>query len=267
MDASETDFQIFWAGICQPSMFKQKRLVFLENVFANPDFKNNLAKNIKDLAASQDVLVVVEKAEIKKNDKLFVVLLENSQSQEFLLLTGLKLCHWIKEECFQHRAEIEDEALEGLINTLGNDLWRLSNEIAKMAAFTKKITTRTILSFLEPKLEAEIFKTIDALASRNKKQALHLLQKHLFLGDNPLYLLSMVNYQFRNLVFAKTILGGINLPIKIHPFVLRKAKEQARKFSWEELQRIYQQIFVADFDIKTGKVTAEEGLKMLLAEV
>jgi DNA polymerase-3 subunit delta len=155
----------------------------------------------------------------------------------------------------------------------------MSNEIKKLVAYTenKKIEVKDIELLVRPKIETDIFKTIDALASKNKKPALELIHKHLEKGDSPLYLLTMINFQFRNLLTVKSYeLGSefyanymriLTKELGMHPYVVRKTLWQARKFSLEELKKIYQKIFEADLAIKTGRIEPVTALDMLIAEI
>ena len=125
---------------------------------------------------------------------------------------------------------------------------------------------------VKPNIENDIFKTIDALASKNKKLALSLLHKHLDNGDFPLYLLSMIAYQFRNLLTIKELqstqsYATIAKKSGLHPFVVQKSYYLCNQFSVEQLKKIYQRIFQVDLDIKTGKIEAETALDLLLAEI
>ena len=123
------------------------------------------------------------------------------------------------------------------------------------------------------KIETDIFKTIDAIAEKNKKRALELLHKHLEKGDSPLYLLSMINYQFRNLLIVKDFIERCkpyNIILRksgLHPFVVKKSYYQSQKFSFQELKKIYRKVFQIDLNIKTGRIESEMALDLLIAEI
>ncbi|MCX6720019.1 MAG: hypothetical protein NTV36_02835, partial [Candidatus Staskawiczbacteria bacterium] len=125
------------------------------------------------------------------------------------------------------------------------------------------VTREDVALLVKPNIENDIFKTIDALASKNKKLALSLLHKHLDNGDNSLYLLSMIAYQFRNLLIIKENPRNSGL----HPFVVQKSLYLCNQFTIEQLKKIYRKIFQVDLDIKTGKVEPELALDLLLAEI
>lgn len=253
------------------SMFKEKKLLILDNVFSNKEFKEEFLKNSARLAKTDDVIVFYENNKVALNDSLFKFLKKNAKIQEFETISGQKLRNWLKREFEKRQANIEPMAQDRLINFVGNDLWQLSNEIEKLSAFRKKdvIKPEDINLLVKPKIENDIFKTIDAIGMNNKKQALNLLHKHIEKGDNPVYLLAMISYQFRNILQIKDLIerGKPLVSSKLHPFVIRKTSQQAKSFSIGELKKIYRKIFEVDYNIKTGKIEPQTALDLLIAEI
>jgi len=200
---------------------------------------------------------------------------KHTKIQELKPLEGDKLKNWVLKEFLRYNAKIEVKVAEKIIEFIGNDLWQLSNEIKKLASFKKsqKIDIIDVNLLVKPKIEVEIFRTIDAIAARNKKQALYLIHKHLEKGESPLYLLSMINFQFRNILAVKDFIEK-NKPYriilkqsKLHPFVVKKSYFQAQRFTIQELKKIYQKIFQVDLGIKTGRIEPEVGLSLLVGEI
>ncbi len=275
-DALQIEFREFWDKLFQRSMFSRKKLFFLENLFSNPEFKKEFLKKIEQVAKSEDVVVVLEKQELPKKDKLFLGLKKQAKSQEFLPLTGQKLRQRIEREINKQGMGIERGALEKLIDFVGDDSWRLANELQKLIHFKKDakiIKEEDIELLVRPKVETDIFKTIAAVAQKEKGRALSLLQKHLQKGDSPIYLLSMISFQFRNLLIAsalrergKTLDDFLRLKI-CHPYAARKSWQTSAGFNLSQLKKIYQRIFEADLNIKIGKAAPEEGLKTLIAQI
>jgi len=269
------DFTNFKDEIRQTSMFKEKKLAVITDIFANPDFKEKFLENKKDFLKTEDIILFYQEGEINKNNSLFKFLKKNAKSQEFKFLAGQNLKTWIKKEFDRYETKIDSGVLEKLIEYIGNDLWQMSNEIRKLASFrnNKMVGVEDIELLVRSKIETDIFKTIDAIAEKNKKQALNLLHKHLEKGDSPLYLLSMINYQFRNLLIIKDLIEKhkpYNVILKksgLHPFVVKKSYYQSQKFSFQELKKIYQKIFKVDLDIKTGRIQPEIALDLLITEI
>jgi DNA polymerase III subunit delta len=241
------NYQGFRDALWQSSMFQEKKLVVLKNVFQNADFKNAFLTDGQRIVDSKDIVVFCEEGEIPANDPLFKFLKKNAESQEFQLLRGQKLKNWIKKEFKRDGIETSPQVHALLAEYAGNDLWRLSNEVQKLAAFKKNKTVEPedVALLVKPKIETDIFRTISALAYKNKKQALSLMHEHLERGDHPLYLLAMISYQFRTLLTGR-----------------RKSL-----FTPEELKKIYRKIFEADYKIKIGQIEPQAALDLLITEI
>ena len=323
LDGENLKFEDFRDIIQQTSMFDEKKLLILLNIFTNQDFKEKFLKNYKDflklkpttraklgaglvphrneISGAGDIILFYEENEISMKDRFFYFLKTKAKTQNFQSLGGEKLKSWIRQELSKFKTEIDSGAIDKLINFVGNDLWQMSNEIKKLVNYKKgpasakassgtraaakgkeedlysspkeKINVEDIELLVKPKIETAIFKTIDAIAQKNKKQALLLIHQHLEKGDNPLYLLSMINFQFRNLLMIKDLIErhrpyySILKMTHLHPFVVKKSCQQVNKFTLQELKKIYQKIFKADLDIKTGKITPETALDLLLTEI
>jgi len=227
------------------------------------------------------LILFTEDKEIPQSNKFLKLFKKSGKVQEFNFLTTQALKNWVKKEFEKQGGQVNPEVIEKLINFVGSDCWQLSNEIKKLASYRKgqEIQVKDIELLVKPKIEVDIFKTIDALANKNKKKALEFLKEHLEKGDSPLYLLTMINFQFRNLLMVKSFqtkdftgqsysnLRLLSNKLGLHPFVIKKSLEQARKFSLQELKKIYQKIFQADLDIKTGKIEPETALDLFITEI
>jgi len=285
-DLKEKNFQDFREVFRIKSMFKEKKLLILENVFANKDFKEKFLAIKKDFVNSEDIILFYELKTIS-NDNFFNFLKNNARCQEFQPLSNQKLKDWTKNEFEKLKIKITKSALEKLIDFVGNDLWRLSNEIKKLVAFKTTpihylkplvhteeiIEMKDIELLVKSKIEADIFKTIDAISQKNKKKGLSLIKKHLQIGDSPLYLLFMINFQFRNLLIIRDLIDRgknyweISRLTKLHPYVVKKCYLQVKKFILPELKEIYKFIFQIDYKIKTGQIDPETGLILLISKI
>lgn len=274
-NANQKDFSDFYDNFKISSMFAERKLVILRNVFSNKKFQEDLLEQIKHLESFGDVVVIYEDVAVDERTKIFKILKKECKSQEFNLLEGNKLKLWTQEEFAKQNQKINGDALVLLLTYTRNDLWRLSQEVKKLANFRNSLVIRKedVELIVRPKIEVDIFKTIDALALKNRKQALELLRNHLDQGDNPLYLFSMIVYQFRNLLLVKELADkglmytSIVKKSGLHPYVVKKNYFACNQFSLEELKEIYHKIFKIDLDIKTGKIEPETALDFFIAQV
>jgi DNA polymerase-3 subunit delta len=270
---SEDIFKTIKDGLRQASMFKEKKLLILSDPLSNADFKEKFLKESKDFSSSDDIIIFFQEADFNKNNALFNFLKKNAKTQEFGFLTGQKLKSWTVKKL--DKSKIEQPALNLLLQYVGSDLWRLDNEIKKLANYKKGeiIKQEDVKLQVRSNIEIDIFKTIDAIAEKKKGRALKFLQGHLEKGDSPIYLISMINYQFRNLLSVKDFVEKYvpyNVIIKksgLHPFIVKKSYSLCRQFSLQDLKKIYQNIFKIDFEVKTGKISPEAGLELLISEI
>jgi len=275
LNLKEKSFEDFRDEFRSVSMFDEKKLIILEGAFLSQDFKEKFLKNSKKLLVSEDIILFYERGEIPKGHSLFKFLKKHAKSQEFKLLGGQRLKNWAKKELESYGLKIEPEALTKLTDYVGNDLWRMTNEIRKLVNYKKneRIEAKDVELLIGPRIETDIFKTIDALALKDKKQALRLIHKHLEKGDSPLYLLSMIHFQFRNLLIIRELIEShypyyaILKTSKLHPFVVKKSYQQATKFTLQELKKIYQKFLQIDLNIKTGKIESETALDLIITEI
>jgi DNA polymerase-3 subunit delta len=278
LSSGDLRFQDFKDELWQSPMFKEPRIIILRNAFSNLEFKTEFVKQSKNLAGGNDnskLFIFCEEKDSFLTNDLLNFFKKQGKIYKYDFLTGADLGRWVKKEISGLGTDISPSALALLAKSVGSDLWRMSSEIKKLAAYKskgKKIEKEDVELLVKPEIEAAIFKTIDAIAAKNKKIALTLIYRHLEKGDSPLYLLSMINYQFRNLLLVKDFEGRpfaeIIAALKpMHHFVVRKSSWLAKKFSREQLEEIYLKLFKMDLAVKTGKIKPEMALELLIADM
>jgi len=274
-EGKDFSFRDLAEDLQQTSIFKEKKLLVIKNPCSNKEFKEEFLKEAESFVKSEEIIILYQEDKLPKNDRLLTFVKKQGKVQEFNLLTGEKLKDWYKKELANYKAAITSEALAKLVESAGNDLWRGSLETKKLVNYKKdkRIEVEDVELLIKPKIEADIFRTIDAIGQKNRRKAISLIHEHLEKGDHPLYLLSMINYQFRNLLIVKELMEknrpyyAILRESHLHPFVVRKTFQQAKQFSFPELKKIYQKIFQADLSIKTGKMEAIAALDLFLADI
>jgi len=296
INAADFNLADFQDKLLSVSMFAEKKLVvcfdFLTDLAVVSQEKlQEFLKSNKVAKKENAILVFYEAGLPAKQNKLAKFLQVRSQQwQNFELLKSQALETWIKEEFKQQGLEINAVAIRYLKDNIGPDLWRLRQEVDKLAAYKTSATTtdpvchsrsvchpcengnphiiteQDVALFIAPQYESDIFKTIEALGQQDKKTALRLALRQLDNGADPLYLLSMFVYQWRNLLQLKDLLAWripYNLLAKkagLHPFVVRKAVNQVDVFSLERLKKSYQCWQNTELVVKGGAVDAKQAL-------
>jgi len=277
INAEETTFDDFYNNFKITSMFAEKKLIVLKDVFKDKNFQEKFLDNIKNIEKIKDIVVIHEENLPDQRTKFFKALNKKSgeiKSQNFIKLTPAEMRKWVAAEFIKNKLKADSAAIDLLVNFIGSDLWRASNEINKLSNYKRggTVIKEDVVALVKADTENDIFKTIEALASKNKKLALSLFHQHLDSGDNALYLLSMITYQFRNILIIKELQGNVPYGFiagktGLHPFVVQKTYYLCDKFSMSELKKIYQKIFQVDSEMKTGQIEPETALDLLLTEI
>jgi DNA polymerase III delta subunit len=181
LDAKELEFSDFYNTFKVSSMFVEKKLVIVKNVFSNKKFQEDFLKALKDIEALPDVVALYESEEVDQRLKLFKTLLKESKCQEFSALSGLALKKWAQQEFEKLGQKINVDALDYLLQCTASDLWRTSSVMQQLTSYKNKavIKKEDVVAFVKPNITTDIFKTIDSLAQKDKRQALNLIHKHL----------------------------------------------------------------------------------------
>jgi len=270
IDAKEKEVEMFeqiHQNINMVSMFSEKKLIVIENIFsASLDSQSNLLKIIKEgnLSQNNETTIVFWSEESDSKNKLFEFLNKSADCQKFEPLQGTRLKNWVRNYIFQNNGSATTQAIDRLIADVGNDLWHMSNEINKLLSFNRKIEVNNIEKLVNPEIDLNIFEIIDALGFKNKKKALRLVEVYFEKGEDEMRLLGMFIYQFRNLIRFKSAPAE---KLNMHPFVLSKTREEAKNFSFAELKKIYYQLLTIDFEIKSGKNNALNALELFIAGI
>ncbi len=182
--------------------------------------------------------------------------------------------NWITKQVESYGGKIEPRAAAALAAVVGSDLRAADSECQKLTIYVRgtRAITEADVALLTPYVaEAVIWNMVDALGKRDGKTAATLMRR-LLKDQEPLSLLPMIYRQFRLLIQAREALdqGGdkrdlLKLPDFRSDFVAQKAIEQARNFSMEQLESIYRYLLDTDHGIKTGRVTDDLALDLLVA--
>lgn len=262
------------------SFFDEKKLLVLDNTFSSKNISEKVQGLIEefDLVNSESVVLLIreplsQKELEGKNKNLFKILASSKSKIKVLdALGGANLPTWIKSEFKERGLSIESGALSQLVASCGQDSWSLANEIEKLSNYKKTgtITEKDISLLIKPKIVNNIFELIDAVAVRNRVRAYELLYSQLSQDANPSYILSMIIYQFRNLLMVKDASGPSAVIAKrlgIHPFVAQKSIRQSQAFDLSTLKKIYGYLLEMDTRYKRGVADLEMDLNKFVLSI
>jgi DNA polymerase-3 subunit delta len=222
------------------------------------------------------VLVFVENEDVDKRGAVFTFLKKHAETREFLPKEGAELLRWLSERAASLDVKLEGPSAQRLVSYVGSDSRTLVSELGKLASYVGRggrITAEVVELLVQDGQEQNLFAFIDELSARRRGAALQSLHRLFGDGQAATYILFMVARQVRILLGVKELANQRLRPDDIasqlgqRPFVVRKALEQVRGFSDAELADLHDRVLELDHASKTGRIHAETGLELLVAEM
>lgn len=274
-NGADFDLEAFRRSAGAAGFLASRRFVAVEGLFGtNPTkgVQEDLVAFLGQHEKGENIIVVVEDdlgdtrprkkgRSSRGSGPLLHWLLEHSKVETFEALIGESLNRWIRDEVKRQGGRIDPPAVLELAGLVGSDLWQMSGEIAKLVAHAegKPIRAESVRELVRGHFDENIFHLTDALAERDERRSLELLQEQLQSGSHPLYLLTMLARQFRILFLVKEVMLAEQHPatvatrLKLHPFVAQKAIREAKRFERDELVAIFSYLLDLDVKLKTSQ--------------
>lgn len=254
-----------------------------ENGKKKSSSKNNKIEEYLSFANAVKTLppfteLVITGGKISDRNPLLQELMKISKVKTFPLLKGAQISQWIEKRVAAEAKgkKISPKAVALMVRLVGNDLWTMANEVDKLVLFTgdKDIGEEDVKAVVSNAQEAGVFAMVDAIIEQRVGAAQELLQQLFRQGMAPSQILVMISrqvriiYQVREMRAAGKQRGEMMGKLGLNSdFVLRKAWEQAERYSPARIKEVYHQLLEADISIKTGKVEGELALDILIAEM
>ncbi len=266
LSAGSLSTEMMTVGFLSP-----KKLIIIENLLANK--RTEQVEQILDLLKFDNPacdVVVIETAKLDKRTVAFKTLQKIAQSREFLPPDQFKLVQRINEMTATHGSTITKPAAVLLAAAVPNDSLRLEQEIIKLATYRSEseINESDIQEMVTSEVNSDVFLFIESLARRRLEKSLRALIKLIQSGQNENYILTMVVWQYRQLLIVRDLLDRKEATASksgINPYVFGKVLSIAENYSLTQLRDIYLYLEEIDFQMKTGRQEPKLALELLAA--
>ena len=208
------------------------------------------------------LLLVLMAAKPDKRKTVWKRILEKATVVTADPLKGRALRAHGQDRLRRRRLALADDALEELLERVGQDLRRLVGEIDKLEAFAAgrkaPLTAEDVAAVSGRGLTAPLYKLSDAFTARRLDTVLALMEDALEDGLAPLLILATLHRATRQVRGAKALQekragqDEIVSRLGLLPFKVRDVLEAARRWSDAELAAALRALDVADRRIKLG---------------
>lgn len=263
----------------------EKKLIILHNpVFLTSlKTKEKVTHDLKRLEAYVEnpapFTVLVFTGEYEKLDerkKLVKLLKKNADVLDAKPLNEKSLRKWVENRATSLQVSMEDRAIDMLLQLAGNDLMILNEEIVKLALYaadSKHITVEAVEKLISRSLEQNIFTLVDKVVKRHIGEALQIFYDLVKQNEEPIKILAVLSGQFRLIYQVKELTARgygqkqIAGMLKVHPYRVKLAADQARSFSSGELIRIMEMLAESDLKMKSTGMDKKVIIELFLMQL
>lgn len=258
-----------------------KKLIIVNIANKNQDTDDGASKNdwfddelMENILNSIDMNVIVFNGNFQARSKIYEFVSQNGKCIDCNKPKNKKdIAPWVVDLVRKEQKTISNENASYIVHTCGADKMMLYNEIQKLADFVgerKEITKKDIDEVGIRNLETIIFDLTDSLGARNVTNSIRVLEELLMQKEPIQKILIMIAKHFKSLLITKICMNenrdvANELNIKF-PFIVNKYKEQARRFTREELENVLLDISELDVNSKIGKIDLKTGLEITLVK-
>ena len=258
-----------------------KKLIIVNIANKNQDTDDGASKNdwfddelMENILNSIDMNVIVFNGNLQARIKIYKFVTQNGKCIDCNKPKNKKdIAPWVVDLVRKEQKTISNENASYIVHTCGADKMMLYNEIQKLADFVgerKEITKKDIDEVGIRNLETIIFDLTDSLGARNVTNSIRVLEELLMQKEPIQKILIMIAKHFKSLLITKICMNenrdvANELNIKF-PFIVNKYKEQARRFTREELENVLLDISELDVNSKIGKIDLKTGLEITLVK-
>lgn len=283
VDAERVESGIILGEILTMPFLVEKRMVVIENVLVSKHdgLREEILERIKNNAIPETNILVFWEAtdtfKTKSAKSLFEQLKKEKFAQKFEELKGTELFAWASSEITEQGGVINRQALQYLVDAPGGDMWRLHHLIHQLCVYkgAEEIRIADIAEFIDARADDNIFNLVDAIVAKQPKEVFAMMRAQYNKGEDAGYIFAMLLRQFRILLQLRDVFEREDNPtsdalakrLALHPFVVKKSLPLVKRYTMDELERIYRELLQLDIQTKTGRGDQSVLLDILVGKV
>ena len=262
------------------SFLSDKKLIIVDNSYI---FTRNTCKKLE-----QNTTILENYIKNSNPDTILVFIVHNERIDSIKKITKLiKEKGVIKEFSTTNNIEnivkrlfddykIDYSSIRILIDRVGKSLDILYQEIEKLKLYRideKLITKQDILSLTTKNVDTDIFKFIDNIICKNKKEAIITYNELLKLNEEPIKIIAILANKFRLMYQACALTKkgyseqNISDILKVHKYPVSLAIQAGLKYDTNLLLSYLEKLANLDINIKTGNIDKQLALELFILEL
>ena len=261
-------------GLCETMpFFASKRVVVVENSQFFSSSQDELTEYVSQIPETTCLIFVEENAD--KRSKLFKAVSKAGYAANMASPDEKTLKLWLGQTLKKAGKAISEATAMHFLETVDNDMENIRQETEKLICYTEGrdvVTTADVDAICSVHIESKIFEMIQAVASKQQRQAMRLYQDLLTLKEPPMRILFLLARQFNMLLEIKELtMKGYTQSIiaqktGIRDFIVRKNMSLTRAFSFEELRGAVENCAEMEEAVKTGRMPDQLAVELIIIQ-
>jgi DNA polymerase-3 subunit delta len=195
---------------------------------------------------------------------------------QFRAPSGKEAPRWLMERARERGKILAHRAAFLLVEMAGDDFHTLLSELEKICTFVgerETIEAEDVQESACSQRNFSMFDLLDQIKARQAGKAVRSLRGLIISGESPLKVLASLAWQIRIIWQIKEGMrqglteAQITQKLKLHPYVVKKAREQAARYAQEDLHEILDAMRQADVSMKSTGTSPEMILEELLLDL
>lgn len=253
--------------------FSERRVLVIENSGWFKKAPEDIEKRIE--AFPDTTYIIFVENEIDKRNRLYKFVSKAGYASEMKTPTASMLEKWVTKICKEEGKKIEKPTIHFLVSHMGADMMMLKNELDKLIGYCydrNEITVEDVKAVCISQAVDKLYNMIDAISIKDQKKALVLYHDLLVLREPAMRILFNLTNHFRALMELSMMshkeykydeLASLcGIPV----FSVKKDKEQAKGYTYEQLRHMVEMCQMTDQNIKTGRVSDVVGVELLIVD-
>jgi len=257
------------------SLFSNNKLIIVENAYIFSRIQNKKIDNVEILEEylknnSDTIIIFINNNEkIDSIKKIVKLIKEKGVIKEF---NPLKNINSTVKSMFDDY-KIGDSSINLLIDRVGNSLELIYQEVEKLKIYKindKTITNKDIEDVVVENINIDIFKFVDDIINKNKKDAIKTYKELIKLNEEPIKIVALLASKFR-LMYQASILAkkgyteeDISGMLGVHKYPVHLAIISGYKYNSKILLKYLNDLANLDIGIKTGEKDKELALELFI---
>ncbi|EGP4937157.1 DNA polymerase III subunit delta [Enterococcus faecium] len=262
--------------------FGDQRLVFVENpYFLTGEKVNNGIEQNTDLLTAYlkeplESTVLVFFAPYEKLDERKKVTKQLKKTATIINVQQLnekEVRQYLMNTLENSSIKMERNAIDLFLRLTDLDLSKMMRELQKLILYgqnQQQITVREVEQLVPKTLEHNIFDMTQYILKGKTEQALRLYEDLVMQGEETIKINAILLSQLRLFLQAKFLVkigyqqANIAETLKIHPYRVKLAMQEVRKFDEQLLVQLFDQLVEMDYQIKTGQIEKELSFQLFV---